>query len=138
MTQTIDAPRHSPTAAIVLTVIVGVIATVVAYLGTRQNPQAPVLPPASAAGTGVVVESIALPHDEPDLPLGPHQRTFVASCTICHSTRLVMTQPPFLRKQWTEVVHKMVKTYGAPLNPETEEEVVDYLTAVRGKFQNRE
>ena len=100
MTQASDRPRHSQRVAIVLTVLVGVIATAVAYLGTRESTQAPVSPPAAPAGTTLPVETIVLPHDEPELPSGPHQRTFAASCTICHSTRLVMTQPPFPQKQW--------------------------------------
>jgi hypothetical protein len=120
--------------AIVLTVLTGVIATAVAYLGTRADPQEPVSPPAAlAADTSLAVQTIVLPHDEPELPPGPHERTFAASCTICHSPRLVMTQPPFPRKQWEEVVHKMVKTYGAPITPEAQEQIVDYLTSVRGR-----
>jgi hypothetical protein len=118
--------------AIVLAVFVGVIATAVAYLGTREGTQPPVSPSASSGAT-IPMTTIVLPHDEPELPSGPHQRTFVTSCTICHSTRLVMTQPPFPQKKWEEVVHKMVKTYGAPITPETEGQIVDYLTTVRGK-----
>ena len=134
MTPASDKPRHSQRVAIVLTVLVGVIATAVAYLGTRGNPQAPVSPPvAPVAGTTLPVETIVLPHDEPELPPGPHERTFAVSCTICHSTRLVMTQPSFSRKQWAEVVHKMVKTYGAPITPEAEGQIVEYLVAVRGQ-----
>jgi hypothetical protein len=128
-----DKPHHSQRVAIVLTVLVGVIATAVAYLGTRENPQVPVSPSAAPAETTLPVQTIVLPHGEPELPPGPHQRTFVVSCTICHSTRLVMTQPPFSRKQWAEVVHKMVKTYGAPIAPETEEQITDYLMTVRGE-----
>jgi hypothetical protein len=134
MTQAGDMPRHPQRVAIVLTVLVGGIATAIAYLGTRENPQVPMSPPAApAADTTLPVEMIVLPHDEPELPPGPHQRTFAASCTICHSTRLVMTQPPFPRKQWKEVVHKMVKTYGAPITTEAEEQIVDYLVTVRGQ-----
>ncbi len=134
MTQADGPTRHSLQVAITLTVAVGAIATLVAYLGTRENPQAPVSPPTiPIAGTSLPVQAILLPQDEPDLPSGPHQRTFVASCTICHSTRLVMTQPPFPRKKWEEVVHKMVKTYGAPIAPEEEAQVVDYLVTVRGE-----
>ncbi|HKM56186.1 MAG TPA: hypothetical protein VJY33_22450 [Isosphaeraceae bacterium] len=132
MMQGSDRPRHSQRVAIVLTVLVGVIATAVAYLGTRESTQAPVSPPVAPAGTTLPVETIVLPHDEPELPSGPHQRTFVASCTICHSTRLVMTQPSFPQEQWAEVVHKMVKTYGAPITPESEGQIVEYLTTVRG------
>jgi hypothetical protein len=128
-----DRPRHSLRVAIVLTVLAGVIATAVAYLGTRESTQAPVSLPAAPAGTTLPVGIIVLPHDEPELPSGPHQRTFAVSCTICHSTRLVMTQPPLPQQQWAEVVHKMVKTYGAPITPEMEGQIVDYLTTVRGQ-----
>ena len=132
MMQASDRPRHSLRVAIVLTVLVGVIATAIAYLGTRESTQAPASP-AAPAGAALPVETIVLPHYELELPSGPHQRTFIASCTICHSMRLVMTQPPFPRKQWAEAVHKMVKNYGAPVPPEIEGQIVDYLTAVRGK-----
>ncbi len=129
-----DNPAHSQRVAIVLTVLAGAIATAVAYVGTRESTSPPpTLLPAAQAEASLPVETIVRPHDEPELPAGPHQRTFVASCTICHSTRLVMTQPPFAQKQWAEVVHKMVKTYGAPITAEAEGQVVAYLTAVHGK-----
>jgi hypothetical protein len=134
MTQAGDPPRRPPRVAIVLTVLAGVLATAIAYLGTRENPPAPLPPPAApAVDASLTVHMIVLPYDEPELPNGPHQRTFIASCTICHSTRLVMTQPPFPRAKWVEIVQKMVKTYGATISPEEETRVADYLTAVRGK-----
>ncbi len=74
-----------------------------------------------------------LPHVEPALPPGPHERTFAASCTICHSTLMVMTQPPFPKARWAEVVHKMVKNYGAPITPEAEAQIVEYLATVLSK-----
>jgi cytochrome c5 len=132
MTQTNDKSRRPQKTAMILTLVVGVIATAVAYLSTRDNPQAPPSPPSAESGA-VPVQTIALPHDDPELPPGPDQREFATACTICHSTRLVMTQPPFARQQWTEVVRKMVKTYGAPITPDSEEQIVDYLTTVRGK-----
>lgn len=125
-------PSHSPRAAVVLTLVVGLLATAVAWLGTREGIAEPVASAPAPAGAGVAVESIVLPHEEPALPPGPHQRTFVSSCTICHSTRLVLTQPPFPRKKWTEVVQKMVKTYGAPITTEATEEIAEYLVTVRG------
>jgi hypothetical protein len=133
MIQGSDRPLHSQRVAIVLTVLVGAIATAVAYLGTRESTQAPVSPPVTPAASALPVETIVLPYDEAELPSGPHQRTFVVSCTICHSTRLVMTQPPFPQEEWAEVVHKMVKNYGAPISPESEGQIVAYLTTVRGQ-----
>jgi len=32
---------------------------------------------------------------EPVLPKGPHRELFMDNCTVCHSTRLTMTQPSF-------------------------------------------
>jgi len=133
MTQVSDWPRYSQRVAIGLTVLVGVIATVVAYLGTWEAAQVPPTPPAGTADATLPVDSIVLPHVESELPGVPHERTFVNSCTICHSTRLVMTQPPFPQKQWAAVVHKMVKNYGAPITPEAEAQIVDYLASVRGQ-----
>jgi hypothetical protein len=77
--------------------------------------------------------SIELPYDEPALPPGPHLAEFQVACTTCHSTRLALTQPSFPKAKWGEVVHKMVATYGAPLNAADEAQVVDYLAAIRGK-----
>ena len=56
---------------------------------------------------------------------------FQTSCVICHSARLPLSQPPFPREKWVEVVHKMVDAYGAPMTPEEESHVVDYLLAAR-------
>jgi hypothetical protein len=128
-----DRLRRPQRTAILLTVFVGVIATVVAYLGTRESTRAPAPARETVDGTTLPVQTIVLPPDDVDLPHGPHQATFVTSCTICHSTRMVMTQPPFPRKQWEEVVHKMVKTYGAPVTPGEQEQILEYLTAVRGE-----
>ena len=64
-------------------------------------------------------------------PEGPHRDEFQTSCLICHSARLPLGQPPFHREKWVEIVHKMVAVYGAPLTPEDESQVVDYLLAAR-------
>jgi hypothetical protein len=132
MTPVSDKPRHTQRVAIALIVVVGAITTVFAYLGTRDRTLTPGAPvPETAAN--LTVQTIVLPHDEPELPSGPHQRTFATHCTICHSLRLVLTQPQFGRKKWEEVVHKMVKTYGAPISPETEAQIAEYLTTVHGE-----
>jgi mono/diheme cytochrome c family protein len=66
-----------------------------------------------------------------DFPAGPYRADFQTSCIICHSARLPLSQPPFPREKWVEVVHKMVDAYGAPMTPEEESHVVDYLLAAR-------
>ena len=105
----------------------------VSWIGTRGQGAAERAPAEQSLQSAGPVVSIELPHANLELPPGPHRDRFQVSCTVCHSPRLALTQPPFPEKQWAEVVHKMVATYGAPLGPEEEREVVGYLTAVHGK-----
>jgi mono/diheme cytochrome c family protein len=79
------------------------------------------------------VKQIELEYHAPDLPPGPNQDVFATQCVICHSPRYVLNQPAFPRKTWTAEVHKMVKGYGAPIDPQQEKEIVDYLVAWHGK-----
>jgi hypothetical protein len=65
------------------------------------------------------------------IPPGPHREAFQTNCVICHSPLLPLNQPTITQKQWTEVVHKMVSAYGAPMTPDDETHVVEYLTAVQ-------
>jgi hypothetical protein len=115
-----------------LTAVAVLAGTVVAYLGTRGDvPTSTATGPSAPAGDAAP-EAIALPHAEPDLPPGPHREAFHVACTVCHSTQLVLNQPPFPAKKWEEVVVKMVRTYGAPVGPAQQAEVLEYLSAVRG------
>jgi hypothetical protein len=105
----------------------------VSWVGTRgQRPADRPLASEPQQSAGPIV-SIEMPHENLELPPGPHRDRFQDSCTLCHSPRLPLTQPPFPEKEWAEIVHKMVATYGAPLDSQEEHEVVAYLTAVHGK-----
>jgi hypothetical protein len=94
------------------------------------------IPPGEPVARAVPAEAYNDPNDltprEPVLPPGPHQDEFLNNCTACHSTRLTLTQPVFPKAKWTEVVHKMVATYGAKITPEVEEQIAQYLVAVKG------
>jgi mono/diheme cytochrome c family protein len=79
------------------------------------------------------VKEIELDYHSPDLPPGPGQDVFATQCVICHSPRYVLNQPAFPRKIWTAEVHKMVKGYGAPIDPAQEKVIVDYLVSWHGK-----
>jgi hypothetical protein len=104
----------------------------VSWLGTRGQTYTdaqPAVEPPHPAGPIVRIE---LPHEDMELPPGPHRERFQVACTICHSPRLAFTQPHFPEKKWAEVVHKMVAVYGAPISPQEEREIAGYLTAVHG------
>jgi len=105
------------------------IAAGISYFGTRDawvtNDRRP--DANAVASSGVVMD----PAWDIDLPEEPHRDEFQTSCLICHSARLPLSQPAFHREQWVEIVHKMVAVYGAPMTPEEESRVVDYMVAAR-------
>ena len=107
----------------------GLIAAGISYFGTRDAwVTADRRPDAEAVATsGVTMD----PAWDLELPEEPHRDVFQTSCLICHSARLPLSQPAFHREQWVEIVHKMVAVYGAPMTPEDESRVVDYLVAAR-------
>lgn len=133
----IEAPRRrSLRAGAVLVVFVAVLAEWLPLEGPapRQSEQPEREAVGAFAGPAVKeVFSIELPYEEPHVPPGPHQEQFTAACRLCHSPRLVLTQPRLDRKKWNEVVGKMIHVYGAPISPDQAPNIVAYLMAVHGK-----
>ncbi len=130
-----DRPSRQRTrrGVLVWTLLAAAVTTAIAFDALRDRPQ---LPPPEAdvpVETPPTDQAFALPNDPPDLPLGPHREEFAVSCTICHSTRLIANQPHFPQKKWGEIVHKMVDVYGAPLAPDDEARIVEYLMTMRGR-----
>jgi hypothetical protein len=120
---------------LVALVFFGALGTVLAMYGIRDSAgPAPTSTskkePVSVYGT---ITRIEMPYDDPPIPLGPHREEFRTACTVCHSSRLVFTQPRLTQKQWNGVVHKMVAVYGAPLSGDDEKQIVSYLQRVHGK-----
>jgi hypothetical protein len=134
MLQLTDRSRRARWFPVGLTVALGLATSLLAYL-SLPGPAQPGVPIAEVAAHGAdsPVHEIVLLHDEPEIPSGPHRDTFASRCTSCHSPRLVANQPLFPREKWSEVVHKMVTAYGAPVSPAQEPEIVDYLMTFRGR-----
>jgi len=78
------------------------------------------------------VRSITMPHFEPDLPIAPGCDEYLVVCVSCHSPRYVTMQPLFPQRQWEETVDKMVKVYGAQMDPAQRASIVQYLVATHG------
>jgi hypothetical protein len=105
------------------------------FAGTPNRPKSPESSALEAAPSWIhqgPVYSVALPYEEPVVPPGPNREQFKALCRLCHSPQLVLTQPRFPQKKWSEIVHKMVAVYGAPIPPDQEKPIVAYLTHVLG------
>jgi len=53
------------------------------------------------------------------------------NCLACHSADHVLYQPLLSKEKWEEVVHKMVTAYKAPISPDDEKQIVDYLVKTK-------
>jgi len=97
-----------------------------------QTPAPSATKPAKVEVPTTGVRSITLPTMQTDLPPGPGMATVISTCTLCHSQRYVLTQPKFPKKTWIAEVDKMKKVYGAPIQDEQVEPIVNYLVSIRG------
>ncbi len=79
-------------------------------------------------------KTITLPPDNAMAALapGPGMEVARANCGICHSTDYIVRQPRGDAKQWGPEVTKMIKVFGAPISPENEKIIVEYLSAAYG------
>ena len=55
-----------------------------------------------------------------------------ANCSLCHSADYGVTQPPLARPAWKATVEKTRSKYGAPIDTNNVEAILDYLTTVNG------
>ena len=53
------------------------------------------------------------------------------NCLACHSADHVLYQPLLSRENWAEVVHKMGTAYKAPISPDDEKQIVEYLAKTK-------
>ena len=61
------------------------------------------------------------------------RETVEAYCGACHSLDYPRQNAPFLSRQgWESEVAKMIKIFGAPIEPADAKIIVDYLTANYG------
>jgi cytochrome c5 len=74
------------------------------------------------------VHSITLPDIRVELKDGPGRVKTETFCNICHSVGYILMQPKANRAQWTASVNKMIKTFGAPIQPEDAETIITYIT----------
>jgi len=119
--------RQSLSAGSVLALALAVVALALPSVGPQRKPRRTAERPEAG-----LVYTIDLPFEEPDVPAGPNREQFTAYCRLCHSPRLVLTQPRLSEKKWGEVVRKMVTVYGAPIPPDQEAAVIAYLLTVLG------
>ena len=85
--------------------------------------------------SGLLLSSAAYA-DEGQVKLkdGPGKDLVVGNCVMCHSLDYVPMNSVFLdRKGWEASVNKMVKVMGAPIAPEDQARIQDYLVEQYGR-----
>ena len=61
-----------------------------------------------------------------DLPEGPLRAKAATACTECHEARIIVQQR-LSKAAWTKEVDKMTK-WGAPVDPQDRDALIDYLS----------
>lgn len=86
-----------------------------------------------SAAALAAADSWELPLDEPQLKPGPGVELVAQNCQICHSADYISTQPRMNRTAWSATVQKMREKYGATLQTNQVDQVLDYLVSTYGK-----
>jgi len=88
---------------------------------------------AAMAFTGYVQAkpmTFELPDETAEFKAGPGIEAAQNNCSTCHSADYINTQPPKKgEKFWSAEVHKMIKTYHAPIEESDTKAIIDYLSA---------
>lgn len=87
---------------------------------------------ATLAATAAIAapRTYQLPPETAKLKPGPGVAVAEANCLACHSPDYVAIQPPKMGAAfWDAEVHKMIKTYGAPIDETDAKAIAAYLAA---------
>jgi mono/diheme cytochrome c family protein len=72
-------------------------------------------------------ESAAYPAFPVDLAPGEGRAQVQVYCSICHTSRYILMQPPLPAATWDAEVHKMIKALGAPIPEPDAQKIIHYL-----------
>ena len=78
-------------------------------------------------------EKVELPTGDRMFPGGDKAVAINNNCVTCHSAGMVLNQPSLSRGEWAGEVHKMVGVYKAPVSPEDQAAIIDYLAETKGR-----
>jgi hypothetical protein len=113
------------------------VGTIVALTGSRYLPesiaeqakrQADLVPPVHFTALDV-----SLPAGSAIFPPGGGSEIANANCVMCHSTGMVLRQPPLTTLEWKTEIMKMRNGFGAPIPLDQVDQLAHYLGVVNGK-----
>lgn len=79
------------------------------------------------------MKTITLPDLKTELREGEGFDKVKTHCNKCHSLDYITMQPRFSAQQWTGIVNKMRKVFGAMINDDDTESIIKYLSTNYGK-----
>jgi len=77
--------------------------------------------------------SVSLPPGDGQFPTGKGSEIANAQCVMCHSTGMVLRQPPLTVEEWKTEVMKMRNAFGAPIPLDQVEALTQYLRSINGR-----
>jgi mono/diheme cytochrome c family protein len=83
------------------------------------------------AGTALAAPlTYDLPEETAVFKDAPGADVAINNCSACHSADYMRTQPPGMGIAfWTAEVNKMIKSFGAPIDPEDVADIAKYLAS---------
>ena len=78
-------------------------------------------------------EKVELPTGDRVFPGGDNATAINNNCVTCHSAGMVLNQPALTKGEWAGEVHKMANVYKAPVSPEDQAAIIDYLAEIKGR-----
>ncbi|MEA3118324.1 MAG: hypothetical protein QOI13_1594 [Paraburkholderia sp.] len=121
-------------------VVLGVVAAVVGGLclpesanAQAQQRQAKIVPPIRFAAV-----DFTLPAGSVTFPPGQGSEIANANCVMCHSTGMVLRQPPLTVGEWKTEINKMRNAFGAPISADQVDQLAHYLNSVDGRKSGTE
>ncbi|GLU35009.1 cytochrome c [Trinickia caryophylli] len=115
-------------------IVIGAIAGVVGQrylpesIAAQAARQEAIAPPVHLA-----VLNVTLPPGESTFPPGPGVEIANANCVMCHSTGMVLRQPPLTVSEWKTEIMKMRSAFGAPITPDQIDGLAHYLNTIDGR-----
>jgi len=116
-----------------------VLGSLVGLAGAHYLPESPAAQAARQAAIVPPVHFVAVnqtwPSGESTFPPGPGVEIANANCVMCHSTGMVLRQPPLTVSEWKIEINKMRGSFGAPIPPDQIDALARYLGTVNGRKQ---
>jgi len=86
-----------------------------------------------AASRQWAIVRVELPSSDAPFPPGIGADIANSQCLICHSSGMILTQPPLKKDEWRAEIMKMRSSYGAPIPEDQVDGLSEYLKNISSR-----